>query len=110
MKRTIIIAASVVMMATLITGCGSMTMPSFGSSNKAGTEAECDNLAKKLVQVDEFIVQIEGTHASQVGDLVVALSDTRFTRSTNKRTMLKDANKKKANYLQEQNTLQCKTK
>ena len=110
MKRTTILTASALVLATLITGCNTPDMPSFSSSNSAGTTAKCDSLARKIVQVDEYIVMIEGTPASQVGELTRALADTRFTRSTNKKFMLRDAKKKKENYEQEQVSLQCKTK
>ena len=110
MKKTVILALTSALVATVMTGCNSEVPGLSTKPNKVGTQAQCDTVAKRLIQVDEFIVRIEATPESQVGELVVALSDTRFTTSTNKKSMLKDARIKKAGYEQDQRTMQCKTK
>ncbi|SFZ97610.1 hypothetical protein MNB_SV-5-574 [hydrothermal vent metagenome] len=106
MKKTLIITTSALMLATLITGCNTPDMPSLSK----GSDSQCYSLERKIVQVDEYIAQVDATPASQAGEFQAALGNARYSRSTNKKFMLRDAKKIKANYEQEQRQLQCKTK
>jgi hypothetical protein len=106
MKRTLVLTFSFLTMATFMAGCGQM--PSFSSSTTATAE-ECETLDKKLIKVDDFLVTVEKTSAFHLEELATAIPKTEITTSNNKKTMLKDGHRKKAELLAEQKRLGCET-
>jgi hypothetical protein len=107
MKRTLVLTLSALTIATLMTACNGQ-MPTFESSNILGTSEECATINKKLIQVDEFLVKVEKTSAFHLEEAASAIPKTEITTSNNKKTMLRDGNRKRAALLEEQQKLGCK--
>ena len=107
MKKTTILTFAALATATLITGCGSM-MPSYESQSATiASASECSGINKKLIQVNNYIVKVNGMSAFHLEEAAAALPNLSISTSTNKRTMLRDANRKKENLLREQKQRGC---
>ena len=106
MKRTLALTLSSLTIATLMTACSGQ-MPTFGTDNTPGTTEECATINKKLIQVDQFLVTVEKTSAFHLEEAASAIPKTEITTSNNKKTMLKDGNRKRAELLEEQQKLGC---
>ena len=106
MKRTLALTLSSLTIATLMTACSGQ-MPTFESSNIPGTPEDCATINKKLIQVDTFLVTVEKTSAFHLEEAASAIPKTEITTSNNKKTMLKDGKKRRAELLEEQQKLGC---
>ncbi len=91
-----------------ITGCN-MKMPYTDTPESAvsGTEEVCMNIEKKIMQVDRFTEVVEKTSAFHLQEAARALETPKITVSNNKPQMLRDAAKKKAALVAEQEKLSC---
>ena len=104
MKRVISIGLASVTLLALMTGCG-QSVPELSSKTSFD---ECGDINKKLTNVDQFIVDVDKTSAFHLEEAGYALENPRVSTSNNKKVMLKDANRKKAKLLEEQQKLGCK--
>jgi hypothetical protein len=102
---TLVLSLSSLTVAIFMTACGQV--PTFGIDELA-TADECATINKKLIQVDEFLVKVEKTSAFHLDEAAAAIPKTQITTSTNKKTMLKDGNRRKAELLEEQQRKGCK--
>ncbi len=91
-------------MAALMSGCTNQMAPAVSSADK--TE-ECMNINKKLIKTDTFLTVVNDTSAFHLEEAARAIEAPGITVSTNKKQMLRDGNKKKAELLQEQQKLGC---
>ena len=104
MKRVISIGLASATLFVLMTGCG-QSVPELSSKTSFD---ECGDINKKLTNVDQFIVDVDKTSAFHLEEAGYALDNPRVSTSNNKKVMLKDANRKKAKLLEEQQKLGCK--
>jgi hypothetical protein len=94
-------------MVAFMTACSSQ-MASSGLSTDKKTK-ECIDIDKKLIKVDKFINVVNNTSAFHLEEAAKAMETPGITVSTNKKQMLRDANKKKAELSQEHQRLGCET-
>lgn len=105
MKYTFLATLSSVMALTLLTGCtGQMAAVELSADKK---EKECATLDKKLVKVEQFIEETNTQSASHLDEIASAMLTPHITNSNNKPRMLKDANKRRSDLLNERQALQC---
>ncbi len=107
MKKTLLLTMSSLSMAALMTACSGQ-MASVGLSTADKTE-ECISIDKKLIKVDKFIEVVNNTSAFHLEEAAKAIETPGITVSTNKKQMLRDANKKKAELESEHQKLGCET-
>jgi len=104
MKKLITMGLASVTLLALMTGCG-QSVPGVGSKSSFD---ECGDIDKKLIQVDQFLINVDKTSAFHIEEAAVALENPRVSTSNNKKEMLKDGKRKKAKLLEEQRKLGCK--
>ena len=90
-------------MVAIITGCG-QTVP--GVQSKSSFD-ECADINKKLLQTDEYILNVDRTSAFHLEEVAVALENPRVSTSNNKKDMLKDANRRKAKLMADSKKYGC---
>lgn len=104
MKRIITMGLTSVTLLALMTGCG-QSVPELSSKTSFD---ECGDIDKKLIAVDQFLINVDKTSAFHLEEAAHALENPRVSTSNNKKDMLKDGNRKKAKLLEEQRKLGCK--
>ena len=104
MKKLITMGLTSVTLLALMTGCG-QSVP--GVSSKSSFD-ECGDIDKKLIAVDQYLINVDKTSAFHLEEAAHALENPRVSTSNNKKDMLKDGNRKKAKLLEEQRKLGCK--
>lgn len=110
MKHTLLLTLSSFAMATLMTGCtGQMAdnMASVGSSNL--TSNPCPAIDKKLMRLDRFTEVVKNTSAFHLEEKATAIPTPGITVSNNRKQMLRDADKKYAEYAAERQKYGCET-
>jgi len=107
MKQTLLLTLSFLSIAALMTACSNQ-MASVGLSTADKTE-ECIIIDKKLIKVDKFIEVVNNTSAFHLEEAARAIETPGITVSNNKKQMLRDANKKKAELESEHQKLGCET-
>ncbi len=104
MKKTLLITLSSLAVATFITGCG-QSLPYVNSN----IEEECATISKNLVKVEQFTKTVKNTSAFHLEEAAVAMQVPKISVSNNKRQMLRDAAKKKAQLEKEHQKFGCDT-
>ena len=104
MKRIITMGLTSVTLLVLMTGCG-LSVPELSSKSSFD---ECGDISKKLIQVDQFLINVNKTSAFHLEEAATALENPRVSTSNNKKEMLRDGKRKKAKLLEEQRKLGCK--
>ena len=105
MKKTLLFTLSSFALAVLITGCtGQTAAPQLSAADK---EDECMNLDRKLIKVDKFLEVLERNSAFHIAEADLTMSAQGITVSNNKPRMLKDANKRRTELLEEHQKLGC---
>jgi hypothetical protein len=107
MKQTLLLTLFSFSMATFMTACSSQ-MASAGLSTADKTE-ECMIINKKMIKIDNFITVVNDTSAFHLEEAARAIEAPGITVSTNKKQMLRDANKKKVELESEHQKLGCET-
>ena len=107
MKQTLLLTLSSLAMATFMTACTNQ-MASAGLSSADKTE-ECMIINKKLIKIDNFITVVNDTSAFHLEEAARAIEAPGITVSTNKKKMLRDANKKKTALESEHQKQGCET-
>lgn len=87
----------------IMTGCG-QSVPGVSSSTDFN---ECASINKKLLQVDEYIARVSAMSAFHLEEAAIAIPNLQISTSNNKKDMLKDANRKKAELLAKSQTHGC---
>ena len=105
MKRTIALTLSSLTIATLMTGCG-QNVPA--AVNMMNNEDKCDAYNRQLLQVDQYLETVTKTSAFHLEEAAVALQKPQISTSNNKKDMLKDAKRRKADILVNMKTNGCK--
>ncbi len=106
MKHTLLAISSLSMVAFMTACTGQMT--SVAVSTADNTE-ECISIDKKLIKVDTFIKVVNTTSAFHLEEAAVALETPGISVSNNKKQMLRDANKKRAELESEHRQYGCKS-
>lgn len=88
--------------ALFMTACGQSI-----SYVNINTEAECQTINKKLLKVDKFTKMVNETRSFHLEEAAAALTTPGITRSNNKRQMLRDAEKRKAELEAEHKKFGC---
>jgi len=107
MKQILLLTLSSLSIAMFMTACSSQ-MASEGLSTADKTK-ECIDIDKKLIKVDKFIDVVNNTSAFHLEEAARAIETPGITVSTNKKQMLRDANRKRAELSQEHQRLGCET-
>ena len=107
MKQILLLTLSSLFMVAFMTACSSQ-MASSGLSTNDQME-ECISIDKKLIKVDKFIEVVNNTSAFHLEEAARAIETPGITVSTNKKQMLRDANKKKAELEVEHQKLGCES-
>lgn len=102
MKKTLLLALSSLTMTLFITGCG-QSVPYMNTN----TEEECLTINKNLLKVDNFTQTVENTSAFHLQEAAVAMQVPKISVSNNKRQMLRDAAKRKAQLEEEHQKFGC---
>jgi len=104
MKKILLYTLASFSVATFMTACG-QNIPYVNTD----TEEECQIINKKLLKVDTFTKVVNETSAFHLAEAAAAVTTPGITASNNKKKMLRDANKRKAELQAEQQKLGCKT-
>ena len=105
MKQTLLFTLSSFAFALLMTGCtGQMAAPGLSAADK---EEECINLDRKLIKVDKFLTILDRNSAFHIAEADLAMEAPGITESNNKKRMLKDGNKRRAELVAERQKLGC---
>ena len=105
MKQTLLITLSSFAFAVFMTGCtGQMAAPGLSAADK---EDECINLDRKLIKVDKFLTIVERNSAFHLAEADLAMEAPGITESNNKKRMLKDGNKRRAELVAERQKMGC---
>ena len=107
MKQTLLLTISSLSLVAFMAGCSSQ-MASVGLSADDKTE-ECITIDKKLIKVDDFIIVVNKTSAFHLEEAARAIETPGITVSNNKKQMLRDANRKKAELESKHQKLGCET-
>ena len=107
MKQKLLLTLSALSMTAFMTGCSSQ-MASVGLSADDKAE-ECMLIDKKMIKIDNFITVVNDTSAFHLEEAARAIEAPGITVSTNKKQMLRDANKKKSALESEHQKLGCET-
>ena len=89
----------------VLTGCG-QNVP-LVVNNMDNTE-KCSVYNNQLLKVNEYIAKVERTSAFHLEEAAVAMENPQISTSNNKKDMLKDANSRKINILENMKTNGCK--
>jgi hypothetical protein len=89
----------------IMTGCG-QNVPII--EKNMNNEDKCANIDNKLIQVDQYIIDVEKTSAFHLEEAAIALRYPQISNSNNKKDMLKDANNKKAELTADYEKYGCK--
>lgn len=100
MKKTLFL--STLGVSIFLIGCG-QSIPYINTD----TEAKCVTINKNLLKIDSFAQAVEKTSAFHLEEVAIALQDPQISLSNNKRQMLRDAAKRKAQYESEHKKLGC---
>jgi len=105
MKHTLLLTLFSLSIAVLMAGCSSqVAVPGISA---ADTEVECANLDKKLGKVDKFLTIVDRNSAFHLAEADIAMQAPGITESNNKKRMLKDGNKRRAELEAERQKLGC---
>ena len=105
MKQTLLITLSSFAFAVFMTGCtGQMAAPGLSAADK---EDECINLDRKLIKVDKFLTIVERNSAFHLAEADLAMEAPGITESNNKKRMLKDGNKRRAELVAKRQEMGC---
>ena len=107
MKQTLFLTISSLSIAALMTACTNQ-MASVGLS-PADKAEECMIIDKKMIKIDNFMTVVNDNSAFHLEEAARAIEAPGITVSTNKKQMLRDANKKKAVLESEHQKLGCET-
>ena len=107
MKNRLILALSSVVIVTLMTACNSR-VPSV-KMETTGNERDCTDIDRKLLKIDRFIKVVKDTSTFHMEEAAAAMPTAGITTSNKKERMLKDANRQKAELLEEHQKLGCET-
>ena len=109
MKQTLLITISSLAMATLMSACTQMTegMASVGKSNL--TSNPCPAIDKKIMRLDRFTEVVKNTSAFHLEEKATAIPTPGITVSNNRKQMLRDADKKYAEYAADREKYGCET-
>lgn len=108
MKQTLLLTISSLSMVTLMVGCTGQVadkMPSVGNSNLASNP--CSAIDKKIMKLDRFTEEVKNTSAFHLEEKATAIPTPGITVSNNRKQMLRDADKKYAEYSAERQKLGC---
>ena len=109
MKQTLLLTIFSLTMATLMSACTQMTegMASVGKSNL--TSNPCPAIDKKMMRLDRFTEVVKNTSAFHLEEKATAIPTPGITVSNNRKQMLRDADKKYAEYTAEREKYGCET-
>ena len=102
MKHILLLTFSALFVSTLMTACG-QSVPSVNTN----TEEECLIINRNLLKIDKFTETVEKTSAFHLEEVAIALQVPKISLSNNKRHMLRDAAKRKAELEAEHQKLGC---
>ena len=111
MKQTLLLTISSLSMISFMTACsGQMASVGLVSDDMVSDKTEeCITIDRKLIKVDKFIEVVNNTSAFHLEEAAKAIEAPGITVSTNKKQMLRDANKKKTELESEHQKLGCET-
>jgi len=104
MKKTLSTGLASLALLTFLTGCG-QNVPAVVKS--MSNENRCDVYNNRLLKVDQYIETVERTSAFHLEEAAVALENPQISTSNNKKDMLKDAKRRRAEILAELQTNGC---
>ena len=105
MIKTVTMGLSALSLAVLMTGCGQNVPVVVNNMSNAD---KCDTYNQQLYKVDQYIETVERTSAFHLEEAAVALENPQISTSNNKKDMLRDANKRKIDILENMKTYGCK--
>ena len=91
----------------IFAGCSSSTGLIVDPDSYKGKQ-RCAKLDRDLIKVDKYIEVVENTDAFHLEEEAVAIEEPNITTSTNKRQMLKDANRLRESLEAERKKAGCK--
>jgi len=103
MKKIITGSLVSVSLMMLMSGCG-QSIPGMNTKTQFN---ECATINKKLKEVDLFTAKVNSMSAFHLEEAASAIPKTEITTSNNKKTMLKDAARKKRSLLAESQKYGC---
>jgi len=107
MKQTLLLALSSLSMVAFMTACtNQMASAELTTADKT---QECADIDKKLIKVDKFVNVVNNTSAFHLEESAKAIETPGITVSNNKKLMLRDANKKRAELSEEYQKLGCES-
>jgi|GEM_PF-1028891 len=110
MKQTLLLTLSSFALATLMTACtGQMTDKMAVVGNATLSSDPCAAIDKKIMRLDRFTEVVKNTSAFHLEEKATALPIPGITVSNNKKKMLRDADKKYAEYSVERQKYACET-
>ena len=106
MNRTTGVFTAILLGVLFLGGCTAST-GLITNANAGAAERRCAKLDKDVVKVDHYIEVVTRTDAFHLEEAAEAVQEPDITTSTNKREMLKDANRLKNSLNAERKQLAC---
>ena len=106
MKNNIVKGLLGLSIVGVMTGCG-QNVPAVVSN--MNNEDQCDAYNRQLLQVDQYLKTVENTSAFHLEEAAVALEKPQISTSNNKKDMLRDAKRRKADILEKMQTSGCES-
>ena len=110
MKQTLLFTLSSFIIATLMTACTGQMADKMAVVGKPTLSSDpCAAIDKKVMRLDRFTEVVKNTSAFHLEEKATALPVPGITVSNNKKQMLRDADKKYAEYAAERQKYGCET-
>ena len=108
MKQTLLFTLSSFIIATLMTACTGQMADKMAVVGKPTLSSDpCAAIDKKVMRLDRFTEVVKNTSAFHLEEKATALPVPGITVSNNKKQMLRDADKKYAEYAAERQKYGC---
>jgi hypothetical protein len=108
MKQTLLFTLFSLTMATLMTACSGQMADNMASVGKSTLSSDpCAVIDKKMMRLDRFTEVVKNTSAFHLEEKATAIPTPGISVSNNRRQMLRDADKKYAEYSAERQKLGC---
>ncbi|MCW8821284.1 MAG: hypothetical protein OQK45_03575 [Sulfurovum sp.] len=110
MKQTLLFTLSSFAIATFMTACTGQMADTMAVVGKPALSSDpCAAIDKKVMRLDRFTEVVQNTSAFHLEEKAAALPVPGITVSNNRKQMLRDAKKKRAELSKERQTYGCKT-
>ena len=105
MKKTLLFSTLTLASLMALTACSDKTEVIVANPYKM--QKNCQNIEQSLVKLQEYILRVENTSAFHLEEAAQAYEIPDVSRSTNKKFMLRDARKYRAELIEKHEKMKC---